>query len=66
MELPDSTGARKPERHAGGQLKKGFTANPAGRPKGSRNKLGEAFVNDLYNDYLQHGPEVIAAVRETR
>lgn len=34
-----------------------------GRPKGSRNKLGEAFLSDLYADWEQHGPRVIEAVR---
>lgn len=34
-----------------------------GRNKGSRNKLGEAFVTDLLNDWEAHGVEVIAAVR---
>jgi hypothetical protein len=43
----------------------GQSGNPAGRPKGSRNKLGEAFLNDLYADYQQHGAKAIADVRET-
>ena len=39
------------------------TANLAGRPKGSRNKLGEAFLADLLADWEAHGPVVIAEVR---
>lgn len=35
-----------------------------GRPKGSRNKLGEAFVEALHDDFLAHGPATIARVRE--
>lgn len=35
-----------------------------GRPKGSRNKLGEAFLNDLYANWQQHGVETIETVRE--
>ena len=35
-----------------------------GRPKGSRNKLGEAFTCALYADFQEHGPSVIARVRE--
>lgn len=34
-----------------------------GRPKGSRNKLGEEFIRDLHADWQQNGPAVIQAVR---
>lgn len=34
-----------------------------GRPRGSRNKLGEAFIADLYADWLKAGPEAIKAAR---
>jgi hypothetical protein len=44
-------------------FKKGEVANPAGRPKGSRNKLGEDFVKALAEDFESHGVEVIATVR---
>lgn len=33
-----------------------------GRPKGSRNKLGEAFVADLRDAWEEHGRDVIARV----
>jgi hypothetical protein len=46
------------------QFKPGHpSANPAGRPKGSRNKLGEAFIEALHADFMDHGPTVIEAVR---
>jgi hypothetical protein len=35
-----------------------------GRRKGSRNKLGEAFLDDLRFDWERHGPAVIVAVRK--
>jgi hypothetical protein len=35
-----------------------------GRPKGSRNKLGELFVSHLYADWQAHGEAVIARVRD--
>jgi hypothetical protein len=44
----------------------GQSGNPAGRPKGSRNRLGGAFVSDLYADWQQHGPAVIEQVRLSR
>lgn len=45
------------------QFKPGQVANPAGRPKGARNKLGEAFLQDMLADWEEHGKEVIEAVR---
>lgn len=45
------------------QFKPGQSGNPKGRAKGSRNKLGEAFVAALHEDFLEHGPGVIADVR---
>lgn len=41
----------------------GQSPNPAGRPKGSRNKLGEAFIQALYADFEEHGVGVIEQVR---
>lgn len=43
----------------GTPFKKG---NP-GRQKGSRNKLGEAFLDDLYADWQENGKRVIEVVR---
>jgi hypothetical protein len=37
-----------------------------GRPKGSRNKLGEQFFVDLFADWKEHGAVVISRVREER
>lgn len=41
----------------------GQSGNPKGRPQGSRNKLGEAFLEAMLNDFNEHGVQVIAQVR---
>jgi hypothetical protein len=42
----------------------GQSGNPAGRKPGSRNKLSEDFVGELYEDFLIHGESAIIAARE--
>src|SRR6266446_9965335 len=41
-----------------------FDLGNPGRPKGSRNKIAEAFIQDLYADWLANGAKAIARVRE--
>ena len=40
----------------------GVSGNPYGRPKGARNKLGEAFIQDMYEAWQACGANVIADV----
>jgi hypothetical protein len=40
--------------------------NPAGRPKVSRHKIGEAFLAALHADFVQYGSCDIERVREER
>ncbi len=42
----------------------GESGNPAGRPVGAKNKLGERLVDDFLADWEQHGKDVIARCRE--
>lgn len=44
----------------------GQSGNPAGRPKGSRVRLAEQFVDDLRVDWEAHGAKAIKAVREKK
>jgi hypothetical protein len=41
----------------------GQSGNPAGRPKGSRNKLGEAFIEALHTDFENEGAAAIVRCR---
>jgi hypothetical protein len=44
----------------------GQSGNPACRPRGARNRLGEAFLADLYDDWLENGVEAIQRVCRDR
>jgi Family of unknown function (DUF5681) len=44
----------------------GVSGNPAGRTRGSRNKLSEEVVCALLRDFRQHGQKAVARVRQTQ
>ena len=44
----------------------GQVLNPKGRPKGSRNALGEDFLSALQADFREHGADTIVKVRQER
>lgn len=51
------TGFRKPP------VEHQFKPGNPGRPKGSRNKLGEAFLEALHDDFQKHGAQAIVECR---
>jgi Family of unknown function (DUF5681) len=44
----------------------GQSGNPAGRVRGSRNKLSEGVICALLRDFREHGQKAIAKVRRTQ
>ena len=62
---PLTDGKSAPKKHRGlcKPWKPGESGNPAGRPKGSRNKLGEEFITGLCHDWCQHGAAALKKVR---
>ena len=44
----------------------GVSGNPAGRLRGSRNKLSEEVICALLRDFREHGQKAIARVRRTQ
>lgn len=47
-------------------FKPGQSGNPAGRAKGSRHKLGEAFIQDMYAAWETQGKDAIDRVIKDR
>lgn len=46
--------------------KKGQSGNPKGRPKGSRNKLSESFINDALEAWNEGGKGVLSKMMAER
>jgi hypothetical protein len=48
------------------KFKPGQSGNPAGRPKGARSKLSEAFFEALAEDFAEHGVLALQVMRAER
>lgn len=44
----------------------GTSGNPAGRPKGSRNKLAEEFVGELLDEWQRRGRAAVASLPDDK
>lgn len=69
--MADETAAEQPTglpAHLRDDLKwkPGQSGNPAGRPKGARSKLSEAFFEALAADFEEHGAQAIISMRHDR
>lgn len=42
----------------------GESGNPSGRPRGGRNRLSEVFLSIVVDDFVAHGTEAIAQLRQ--
>lgn len=63
MSSADTTATKQ---QIGRPFEPGKSGNPKGRPKGSRNKLGEDFISALQASFQEHGPATIETVRTER
>jgi len=66
--VTDAADPRKNADETPRQMPEGRRFQPGnpGRPKGSRNKLGEAFIAALHDDFEEHGVAAIQQVRAER
>lgn len=46
--------------------KPGESGNPAGKPNGARQRLGEAFLDAMHADFKEYGISAIVRVREDK
>jgi hypothetical protein len=53
---PENTG----EKQVATRFKPGQSGNPAGRPRGARSRLGERFLDNLYDEWERSGPKALA------
>ena len=66
VESEPDAGAAKPRGDLKHRFQPGNNQNPAGRPKGSKNKLSEAFLADVAKAWEEQGMAVIQRVIDER
>jgi hypothetical protein len=63
MMVKKSSENTEQQRGHGGHFLMGHNGGP-GRPKGSRNKLAQDFIDKVYEDWQAHGAKAIIAMRK--
>ncbi len=66
MSTAEETAPNQQKRVVGRPFEPGQSGNPAGRPKGARSKLGEAFIDALLADWNDNGVQAIIDMRDER
>lgn len=66
MSEPEKSGPDQVDGRKATQFKPGQSGNPAGKPRGIRNRLGEDFIAALHDDFQAGGIAAIQAVRTER
>lgn len=66
MENAEFTASDQQKRVIGVPFKPGQSGNPAGRPKGARSRLGEAFIDALLDDWNKNGVQAIIDMRDEK
>lgn len=61
--MADLTPRQQRRRGPGRPFECGKSGNPAGRPRGSRNRVAERFLGAVLRDFAAHGDEAIRRVR---
>ena len=64
--MAEFTASEQQKRVVGVPFKPGQSGNPAGRPKGARSKLGEAFIDALLADWQTNGVQAIIKMRDEK
>ena len=64
--MAEDTAQNQQKRVIGKPFQPGQSGNPAGRPKGARSVLQEAFFKALAKDFEVHGEQAIVAMRDEK
>jgi Family of unknown function (DUF5681) len=52
------------QKQRGVPFQPGQSGNPSGRPRGARNRLSEILLSIVVEDFIKHGPQALAQLRQ--